>query len=395
MAWLKYFFLSFFNDKYAEEAHKRSLLNSFLSLFLSLSIMCSMLFGGYCTSMDYHYEKDEDYRNKIYSILSANGQLNIENGKFSFVENQIPAVINEISNEMVVITDTRDINSAFIEFTVTYIAKNGATIPYENYLLLDENEKAQYTFSVEYTNKLIDFNSEKIAGYESYILSQSSEEIKNQLSQLQNNDRAYPTKLYELFVKSYYPNEVIALDIYSFAPTLRTYYDDIVSKTNTEFFILYEDLLYTKFQYDSISYIITGDPESMSDRAISSQHDIDDLIFDSFEQSKSYIIIEYIFNFIRLCPIIMMGCLVIAFVPWLFFKASKNSKMSAYLTSFKLINLYSLVASILSGIIGFILSWHFDRGQTYRIAILCFAVVITLRIVLYMVAQLIKLNKNE
>lgn len=193
-----------------------------------------------------------------------------------------------------------------------------------------------------------------------------------------------------------------ALDLYTFAPTLRTYYDDLIANANeVAFFAMYNDFVYTRFFGDGdICYTVSASSADLNDRVLSrssaseTQAQIDRFIQDAFRSSANTILIEYIFNFVELSSLLILGSLLLAVLPWLLFKLTKNHKFAAYLTSFQILHLYTPMAAIIGGLAGFVLSWFAGRNTTYQIAALCYAAVVSCRMILYTMQTLYKELKS-
>lgn len=400
--WLEYFFLSFFTDKRTQEANKRSLLNAFGCFFLSLTILLCLLMGGYMAAMPSHYRSADGYRQALYAVLgNADRIVKTENGFFSFTDEQNNAVVintfaDKNADACEFIIDTRDIQSLFVEFSIQYRHSDGTALSYEEYLALSEEERKNYTFSANYTNTPLAFNDELLSSYAKTVEGTENDELRQQYSELLDrkqelSQEAYAIALYELYVKAYYPADVQALDLYSFAPTLYTYYEHLTAQVGAaQFFAMYRDLVYSQFTGDGdIRYSISAAPEEMEDRLLSQQDEnatkvcVNNFILDAFQASAQKILIEYIFNFVKLSSLLILGSLLLATLPWLLFKFTKNPKLSAYFTSFKILHLYTPMAALIGGLAGFVLSWSAGRGATYRVAALCYISVVACRLTLY------------
>lgn len=404
--WLHYFFLSFFSDTYTHEAHKRSLLNGFGCFFLSLAILLGLLFGGYLLAMPAHYRDTCTYRQALYAALGDPRRIvKVENGTLSVSDLQnVPAVIAPTApsdEDCLIILDTRDIRNTFVAFTVSYIGKDGSELSYETYLALDDAEKSDYVFSVQYSDVPICFTQALLASYEQYLSTVTDEAIQSRYAELlaskQDTD-AYALALYELYVSAYYPAEVAALDLYAFAPTLRTYYDDLVAQAGSRpFFVMYDDFVYSRFYgAGDIVYTVSAPASQLDDQLLScadeaeTQLCIDRFLCHAFRATSNTIVIEYIFNFIRLSSLLILGGLLLTVLTWLLFKTTKNHKYAAYLTSLQILLLYTPMAAVVGGVVGFVLSWFAGRGTAYRVAVMCYAAVASCRMILYTLRTLLR-----
>jgi len=400
--WLHYFFLSFFTDKYTHQAHKRSILNAFGCYFLSLIILAGLLMGGYMAAMPSHYSEADSYRQALYSVLGNTDHIiKIENGFFSFTDEQNNVVvINTLADETAdtceFIIDTRDIKNIYVEFSIQYTNQNGTTLSYEEYLTLSEEEKKDYTFSANYTDTPINFNDELLSSYAKTIEKTENDEIHKQYTDLidhkqELSQEEYSIALYELYVKAYYPSNVQSLDLYSIAPTLYTYYEHLtVHSGDIQFFTMYRHWAYSRFVGDKdIRYLISGTPDRLGNHLLTQQDaeatkaNIDRFIIRSFQTSGDRILLEYIFNFINLSSLLIIGSLLLTILPWLLFKIAKKPTLPSYFASFKILYLYTPIAAVISGFTGYALSWSAGRSTAYRVAVLCFIAIVACRLTIY------------
>ncbi len=408
--WLKYFFLSYFSDKRTQEAHKRSFLNGLGCYLLSLILLLFTLFGGYTAAMPSHLNDATEYRNAVYSVLN-NNTITIDDNTISVHDQTDNAIsINTIkdtqSNDCNIIIDTRDIKSTYTTFDIKY-TKDDSAITYDEYLDLSKEDKASFTFTAEYSDTPIHFTDELISSYEEYLNSVDDESIQSSYldilaSKPSMNKDEYSIALYEIYVTAYYPEDVRSLDLYTFAPTLRTYYESLIDQNRSKsFFVIYNDLIYARFYgKNDICYTASASPSQLKDRTIIStdcsdiNNLIDGLFKDAFSASSTTIIIEYALNLVRLSALIIIGSLVLALICWLILRSTGNYRYSAYITTFHILLLYTPFSALIGGLVGFISSWFMGRNTAYLVASLVYIVLLCCRMIVYTLCTIIRERKK-
>lgn len=413
--WLRYFFLSFFTDKQTHEAYRRSLLNGLGCYILSLAILLVALLCGYMASMPSRYNGAETYREAIYAALCRdNNKVTIDGEKISVCKSSGEAlVVNTFTDENSdchIIVDTREIKNVFTAFEVVYVGKDDKTVTYDEYLALSEEERNLLSFTVKYTDAPIEFTDELLSSYETFLESVEDETIKTDYADLAKRKTSlkkeeYAVALYELYVTAYYPKDVLSLDLYAFAPTLRTYYDDLVGKgRNESFFVIYNDLIYARFYGEGngdVCYTASASPSRLKNQATNltdnedSKAVIDGLYKNAFSASSTTIAIEYAFNLVRLSSFIVIGSLVLALICWLILRSTKNHAYSLYITVFHILLLYTPVSAVVAGLTGFTLSFFVGRNSAYLITALVYIAVAFCRMVTYTLRTFMKERKKQ
>lgn len=413
--WLRYFFLSFFTDKQTHEAYRRSLLNGLGCYILSLAILLVTLLCGYTASMPSRYKYATTYREAIYDALCRdNNKVTIDDEKISVCKSSGEAVVvNTFTSENSgcnVIVDTREIKNVFTVFEIVYVGKDDETVTYEEYLTLPEEERATLSFTVKYTDTPIEFTDELLSGYETFLESAEDETVKTNYADLTERKTSlekeeYAVALYELYVTAYYPKDVLSLDLYAFAPTLRTYYDDLVGKNRQKsFFVIYNDLIYARFYgegNDDVCYTASTSPSRLKNRAMNltdneeSEAFVDGLYKNAFNASSTTIAIEYAFNLIRLSSFIIIGSLVLALICWLILRFTKNHAYSLYITVFHILLLYTPVSAVVAGLTGFTLSFFVGRNSAYLITALVYIAITFSRMITYTLRTFIKERQKQ
>lgn len=410
--WSKYFFLSFFTDKHTYEAYKRSLLNGIGCFLLSLLILMLTLAGGYMAAMPTHLSNATEYKQTICDALSnTNCTIAIQDGKISAFAQNNAVVINTFTDtentSCKIIIDTRSIKDVYTTFEISYVSKEGTTILYDEYLALDETAQKEYSLQVKYFDTPIQFDDALLASMENYLSGVTDATMQASYGDLLARKQAmekleYAVELYELYVCAYYPQEVQALDLYTFAPTLHTYYEDLIDQNRSEnFFVLYDDLIYARFYGEgNVFYSATASASQLKNHTIGDDSEnlskqIDNLFCDAFNASAGIVLVEYIFNVIRFCPFVVIGAIVLALICWLILKSTKNNKFSSYATVFQILLLYTPASALIGGITGFVLSWFVGRSSAYATAMLVYVAAICCRTIAYTVCTLIRERKNK
>ncbi len=408
--WSKYFFLSFFTDKHTYEAYKRSLLNGIGCFLLSVLILMLTLAGGYMAAMPTHFSHATEYKQTICNALdNTNCTIAIQDGKISALAQNNAVVINTFTNDTSckIIVDTRSIKDVYTSFEISYANKEGATILYDEYLELDETAQKEYSLQVKYFDTPIQFDNALLASFENYLGGVGDATVQasygDLLARKQTMEQSeYAVELYKLYVCTYYPQEVQALDLYTFAPTLHTYYEDLIDKNRLEnFFVLYDDLLYARFHgEDNVFYSASASASQLKNQTIGGNSanlskEIDNLFFDAFNASAGIVFVEYIFNVIRFCPFVIIGAVVLSLICWLILKSTKNNKYSSYATVFQILLLYTPASALIGGITGFVLSWFVGRSSAYATAMLVYVAAICCRTIVYTVCTLLGERKNK
>ena len=228
--WLKFFFLSFFSDRYAKEAAERRMLNALACVLIALVLLFGGLLTGYVSSFGKHYAAATDFREFAYSVFASDGngvEFSIGGNKMS-ANKQVEKLTD--GDGYALIIDTRPVRTTYDDFIAFCTDKSGARIDYAAWLALDEEQRKNYAFGIEYSGKAIDVAA-RAESYEQYFDTESaSEQAKAEFAQLKeqvNSNKItqveYNNLLYELYVKRYYPS-MSNFERYGNAPTVRTYY---------------------------------------------------------------------------------------------------------------------------------------------------------------------------
>ncbi len=399
ISWLKFYFLGFFSDKYAEEGATRSFWNAALSFALMLVIISTGFFTGYVSSFKAHYSNAESYREFLYNAFGK-FSLEIKGGKAcaaldgaefinGFTED------NEYSvNGYRLVVDTRPAETAFDD--VKIICKNsfGEEISYEEYYSFEESKKKDYTVHVEYTGKNLDVTL-KQSEYENFLENRAGESGKTALAGLKEKlakgditEKQYADSVYVEYVKSYYPS-LSRLERYGEAPTLKTYYLGMVtSRFSDKFLMILEDVCVGSFKTEKglavdFEGYFTEMPDKTTFGGNASGQDVkadaDGFIMQSFESSSGFGYFIFFINFFKLIPIIFLVALILALALSLFGKYRLADDKYGLFGSFKVVSSFVLVSALVSFIASVALSFFCTRSAAYIATVIVFNVVLMLR----------------
>ncbi|MDE6399017.1 MAG: hypothetical protein K2L51_06825, partial [Clostridiales bacterium] len=239
--WLKFFFLSFFADRYAREAAERRFLNLLLGFVLSIVLIFGGLAIGYRLSFGTHYAKASEFKEFAYAMFNDAEtfvSISADNGTLTAMP---PAAqtVNSLTdgeyslNGYMLIIDTRRKDQTYAEFDAYYATNDGMRkIAYSEWLALSDDDRAEYpVFGIEYKPTAVDIQSRR-GEYQAYFDGLETEDAQAyekyaQLSAKLENDEIdiadYDCALYELYAATYYPS-FAEYERYGNAPTLKTYY---------------------------------------------------------------------------------------------------------------------------------------------------------------------------
>ncbi|MBD5131305.1 MAG: hypothetical protein HDT28_01730 [Clostridiales bacterium] len=177
VAWLKFYFLSFFSNRISKEGATRSIANSIVSLVLAFMVICCGLIAGYVVSFNKHYGSSPDFSEFAYSIFADGEQsieLSVSNGKLNALIPDGVEFINGFADESCdynkngysLVVDTR---GALDAEQKTKYAEYAYKSNVENYLiLLDDTCFCSFTTSggitVEFVGGYFDMPNGEVGG---------------------------------------------------------------------------------------------------------------------------------------------------------------------------------------------------------------------------------------
>lgn len=399
IAWLKYFFLGFFNDKYIEEAPNRSFWNSFLGVVSAFLILCTGVFTGYVSSFNTHYKNSGEFRAFLSASLD-DAELKMKNGRLSspkYVNNFLDLEDGEKPQGYGLIIDTRPAAETFDDFSVMCYDVKDNEITYSEYMALSESDKKAYTPRLLYSGKTLDVTL-KQDEYKNYL--NGSEAGRAALSALDSKresgeitETEYANGVYTEYIKLYYPS-LAGVERYGQAPTLRTYYlGMVVSDFSDSFIMILDDLCVGSFKTDSgVQVEFEGYFSGIGDGSVDN---LDKFISDAFAASSGYNFLLYFLNMFKFVPIALVAFLIIALLTFIICRYKVPALKTGYIGSLKIVCSYLFISSVITFIVSVALSFFNNKLTVYLMSMIVFVVIVLFRVAVLIVAGIIKEQKNS
>lgn len=274
LEWIKYFFGNFFSKKYAEQSEQRGFGNCLLSFLLALVLMLTTFVLATGWAFPTHYGNSKDFSKYYHGLFEGENalQLSIAESKMTaksaggedvgvintFLSQEDAAKYSDGKYNLVV--DTREINSLYNDFKAEFVNKDNKddVLTYDQYVALDKDNAAKYSFKLTYTEKTVDLNTESVASFAEFISQNGTDNQKKSLGELQTDGVVTAenyNKAYELYFAVKYAkigNGLLR------APTMRDYYISTYLATNADgsnvydnFVIFLRDLALVAWHNDS------------------------------------------------------------------------------------------------------------------------------------------------
>lgn len=398
-AWLKYFFLGFFSDKYTEQAPERSFWNTVLAVFLAFIILATGYFVGFVASFGTHYDNATEFRRVVGEAIESVG-LRMEGGRLS-----ADGTINDFEGlkegEKLegygVILDTRPAATTYDDFSVVCSNSDGNEISYGEYLKLSENDKKNYSAQLLFSGKWLDVTL-KQDEYKS-VLSETESgratlaNLDKDLADGNITDKEYCDRVYVEYVKAYYP-PMSQVERYGDAPTLRTYYLGMaVSGFSDRFVIILDDLCVGAFESDkNIGVQFEGYYSGIAEGAIT---DADAFIKSAFAAGSGYNFLLNLFNMFKLAPVILIAMLVLALLVFIVCRYKVSAYKTGYIGSLKIVGSFVLITTLLSFLIAIALSFFNAKSTVYFTTIIAFIVILALRTAALLIVGSLKERREQ
>lgn len=418
--WLKFFFLSYFSNRYAREAAERRFLNLLLALVLSIVLIFGGLATGYRLSFGAHYKKASEFKEFAYAAFAGDAQssvpLSVDDGILSTPQ---PAqTVNSFANGeyslngYMLIIDARPRSQTYAEFEAYCREKDGERkIAYSEWLELSETDREQYpTFGIEYKPTSVDISSRR-GEYESYFESIKTADEKTyekyaelsektQTGELGKTD--YECALYELYIAAYYPS-LAEYESYGNAPTLKTYYLNTVKTAEcAKYLIMFRDEMYASFFTDGgisvrldgkygIAYSCSITPDTSRARA---RDLFDGLISSVFERGLSLDTTIYMINVLMALPWILIAFVACALLLSVALRFAKHD-CSGFIDSCKTVGAFLFVSGVTAFVFGWVISYFAAREMSFQLTILVYAIVFAVRTVVYAITEIVRCRKNN
>lgn len=400
--WLKFFGLSFFSDKIAKDAKKRSLLNFFLGLLFALVFIFCGILGATCAPFKTHYKNSEQFKALVRSTVSK-VSLTAED---SYLSSDV--IVNTFNNEADaekyktgdynLIIDTRPADT-LDDFEAYCELKNGESeISYESWLNLSEEARKNYNFKIRYTDNALILTGERVTGYESYLSSQT-EDVKREYEELYNNKSAYKEedygrRIYSLYLKTYYA-PVSSFKREGSAPLLRSfYYNEYLSKTeNTKYLAIFDDLAFANFATDGgVTVALYGAYTNLSDGVIGADGGDEFIngVYKSFVKLSASV---YAYNVFRFVPMFAVIPLLSAVALKIAMKAFKNEEYNKYVTCLKIAGSFTFFSAFLTALATLFCGFFSSGNILNIIPIAVYGSVMIIRTAVFIVCEKMRLKR--
>lgn len=421
--WLKFFFLSFFMDKYAKEAAERRMLNALLGILLALVLLFAGLMIGYVSSFGRHYDNASEFRKFAYSVFSVTGDNGVE---FSVKKENMTAsaVVDTFKSDegahgkYALIIDTRPAATTYDDFSAFCTDKSGQKIDYSAWLELDEEQRKSYKFDIEYSGTALDVAAHKDEYTAFFDSDRASDAAKADLSALDERlasdkltEAEYNNALYELYVKNYYPS-LSSREKFGNAPTLRTYYRETINKQKPEeYLIVFEDRLSATFVTDKgVPVQIDGTFADANGIAVNknmpewqAKSNVDKLMHAVFDSATGMSVSVYFINIFTSLPWTLIAFVLCAAACAVTVKFTRTEKSIAYGGTrsigiggaCKIVGMFMLGAGVITFVAAAVMSQFISRSAAFSYSLLCLTVVMAARTVAFCIAECVRAHRKK
>lgn len=361
--WLKFIGLSFFSDDIAKSAAKRGIGNIIFAAFMTVVFLLLGAIFATVFTFEANYVNTPELAATVEAAFSSDMMFEINAGKLN-ASAAVDTVKNDTDKSKYyrgydIIIDTRDANT-FDEFTAYCESKSGKRISYEEYLNLDADIKTLYTFGIEYSGKERVIDDEWVEKCETYLGAAQDKTTADAYAEVKKLPATeYRFALYNLYVKTYYP-DLSAYETGGNAPKTRNYYyHEYGNRSKTVYFFndsaigLYE----TKY---GAAHVFYGYYSDMADGAIGKSADeIRRFIFDCADGAASIVVYNCVMNFFMLIPftvVIVLAEAVLLFCLTKLLKLEDIKFGAAAKTECSFLLVSSLISALITFGLGFLVS---------------------------------------
>lgn len=436
--WLKFITGSVIFDRDAKQASQRKFWNV-LFFLLMLLIMLSFFFAiGYNFAFKYHYKESPEYV-KAYSYAMKNDDFNckISNSELVCFEdnneqdetttkvgklfldtrtirNDNPAEVADLDYDIVIDTRARD---TFIEFTAYYVSKTDKedVINHKEYLNKTEEERKNYKFStIEYSQEDLD-KTAYLALADTYFATTSDTKAQAEYEAMKVNPAKTDVDKINYFTKQALPG---VINDYDSAPILMSYYSAEFLKTNSKkefgyeydhYILMLRDSMVTAYvtKHNVFVYFegtyrkVASNYRFHSEKTLAysqskfNEH-IKEFVMDVYDDIGSSQILNYAINVFRYMPFVIVIIAALALFMFLLTRMSNDDYADGkYIGCFKIACACSLGATLVTGIIGFILVFFFNQGVAFGISMSLLVSLLVLRVLLLTLISFFKKRKEN
>ena len=410
--WLKRFTLSLFSDSQAKESVRYGFGGILLSSVLALIFLFLGVFAGKTVPFGAYYGGADDFRGFIYNALIGSDtaepiSVTVKDGKAEVTSGGKAVLINTFTEEddrqkysvngYQLIVDSREVADIYDDFEAYCIDKDGGEeITYEEYLKLDAQNKKQYRFAVRYTGEQKIITDADAAGYADYISASGDDEAKEELKKLQDKRgeltaQEYNDGVYELYVKSYYPDVYLVTG--ENVPTLRTYYYRLTLKSGGKYLCLFGDMVIASFEsYGGGAltfggYYKDGNNLFANGTAEGGSGAVDKFFKALYYDGLSMLFLMELLNSITVivfAELIIVGCMLVCYGICKFKKIKLCDTLGK---SAKLVASYAHVGALLAAVAAFCLGFVLKGTAVTAVTFGVFALILLVRTVILLLRE--------
>ena len=398
--WLKFIGLSFFSDKIAKEAPRRSYGNLILFAVLSIIILFAGYIAGSLVPFRTLYRSSSGLNSVVQSVFVEDKadriNLRIENGVLQAGTTDFSdgKKLDENIDGYVVIVDTRPAG-LYDDFTAYCETASGNRITYEEYLDLNDDFKSAYKFKIEYSGEQLVIDQTKTAVYENYLNGVTDSSIISKYEEVKKlTGEEYSNALYELYVKAYYP-DLSAYETGGTAPKLRNAYYHNYIKGN-KYLLVFDDSIICSFEKNGGTIVsFYGFYTNMGDGEIApTAKGLEDFFCQSFLGSSSITVYFGFITFMTYIPFVAVVVMLFAFILVCMCKLLKIDGFR-YGGAVKILGSFTLISALVASLTTFASGFIFGIQSLLAVCIITFFIVILVRMFAMLIADKIKMKKVE
>lgn len=406
-SWLKYFFGSIFLNSLAKEGQWRSFGNAVLGFFLMIVLVFCGVSASHNAAFGKFYGNADEFKEFVYAAF-VDVDLQIDNDEAAG-QTKINTYTNDSDakykiNGYQLVVDLGDIAHTYDDFTPVYVSENGQKISYVEYLGLTEANKKGYSFSIEYSGRILDVkaNEEK---YKSYLLSVSDptspsydKQVAEAFSNIKASDQYYNERIYELYVHSFYP-DMSSIEAYSLAPTVKGYYSSLLqADKDNKYLFIYNDTCMASFYDGDVKYEFTGYYTSLNGFVNEKvQSSADEFISKSFDGGKGLNSLIYLLNFIQTLAFVLLEWIVLSLIVFAVCRLTKQEYGKHVFAGFTIVGSTFFFTGVITFVLSFAFNFMLEREIAYTCALVTMYLVPVIRIAYLLIAEGIKnaVSKNK
>ncbi len=404
-SWLKYFFGSFIFNSLAKEGSTRSFGNSVLGFFLMLLFAFGGMTLSHNASFGSFYNSAPEFKEFAYAFFNGDGKdIKVDENKAS-CDLLINTYANQSDEKYIVngyqlVVDFRDISKLYDDFTPYYVNGNGQRISYEQYQSLPN--KTDYSFRIEYSGKLLNIgaNQQQYKDYLAVVSDPQSAFYNKEIAELYGNiktsDSLYQEKIYELYIKAYYP-DMSGLESYSVAPTVKGYYSSLLNgDKNKKYLFVYSDTCMASFYGKDANFAFVGYYTELNGFVgDGTQRSADEFLTKAFDGGTSLTAFVYLLNFIHSLTFILLEWIVLSALVFIVARLTHQDYGKHLFAGFTIVGSSFFFTGVITFILSFAFNFMLEISVAYTAILTTLYVLPALRIAYLLIAEGIKTAKTK